>query len=400
MNFPASGVSSASIKKALKQFEIDSKLDPSGLSKQLCASYSLTGLKDLRMLNSEVMSEFLESNRLIDHEAGLIEMERQVLSMIGSLLRAKPNTGIFTAGGTESNILALLAARNLAGRRGDVVLPSNAHPSFFKGCDLLGLRPVKVEVDKSTFKADPQKIDRAITRDTIAVIATAGSWPMGVIDPLKEIGEIAEKRSLYYHIDAAWGGLICPWLRMAGYSMPDIGFRIPGVFSISVDPHKQGFSILPSGSITFSENKLRNLAGWEITEAGFSYRTLGIWGSRPGFSIAATWAVFNYLGQEGYVELSKKCYDLTMKLIEDSQQISGILFPVVPSINLTTMVSNKLDMNLIKKRLKTKGWMFFESSGEPFSFKNGIILAVFPYHEKVFPEFLKDLRLAAKAVDR
>ena len=393
MDFPSSGRSLKSIKRELKNYEVTSGLDPDSLKKQLCASYNLLGRPDLRTLIQSVFEEFMESNTLIHHEKGVYEMERQVMSMIGNLLNVKNSSGIFTSGGTESNMLALCAAKNKMNKRGSVILPSNAHPSFFKGCEIFGLEAIKIAVGKD-FKAEPRAMERAIRNDTVGIIATAGSWPMGVIDPLREIGEIAEKHSLYYHIDAAWGGLICPWLREAGYEIPEIGFNIPGVSSISVDPHKQGFSIQPGGTITFGDAKLKELASWTITEAGFSYTTAGILGSRPGFSVAITWALFNYLGRDGYIELSKKCYDLTMKLINDAEKISGISFPVLPSINLTTMVSKTKNMDVVKRKLRRKGWLFFESSGKPYTEENGIIFAVFPHHEKIFPTFLRDLRSA------
>lgn len=398
MDFRKSGMPLSSIKKELWQYKRMSKLDRVGLNRQLCASYSLTDFTDIHRLLEHVIFEFLESNTLIYHEAGVLEMERQVLSMIATLMNSNEDgTGIFTAGGTESNIIALLAAKNYARKRGSVVLPSNAHPSFFKGCELLGLRVIKVPIDGETFRADHQKMEKSVAEDTIAIVATAGSWPTGVIDPLQEIGEIAQKRSLYYHVDAAWGGLICPWLRLAGYDhIPEIGFQIPAVSSISVDPHKQGFTILPSGSITFTDAKLKELAGWRITEAGFSYETAGILGSRPGFSVAAAWAVFNYLGKKGLLRLSKKCYDLTMKLISDAEKIPGITFPARPSINLTTMTSEKVDMTVVKQKLRGKGWMFFESNGKSFTHENGVIFAVFPYHERVIPKFLRDLETIAR----
>jgi tyrosine decarboxylase/aspartate 1-decarboxylase len=84
--------------------------------------------------------------------------------MLGSLLSNSEAYGHIVSGGTEANILALWAARNLAkGRRREVVIPVSAHISFDKAADMLGLKLVKVRLNEQ-FQVDVTAVKSAITQ--------------------------------------------------------------------------------------------------------------------------------------------------------------------------------------------------------------------------------------------
>jgi len=86
--------------------------------------------------------------------------------MLGSLLSNPEAYGHIVSGGTEANILALWAARNLAkGRRREVVIPVSAHVSFDKAADMLGLKLVKVRLN-GQFQVDINAVKNAITSKT------------------------------------------------------------------------------------------------------------------------------------------------------------------------------------------------------------------------------------------
>lgn len=138
--------------------------------------------------------------------------------------------GIFTSGGTQSNLMAMLIARdNAAGRRlnhsiRDDGLPEEAHKyriftsqvshfSVQKSAALLGLgynSVVSVPCD-SHFKMDTVEltrlIEQAIDRGEIpiAVVATMGTTDFGSIDPIQQIKPICEQYNLWCHVDAAYG---------------------------------------------------------------------------------------------------------------------------------------------------------------------------------------------------
>jgi glutamate/tyrosine decarboxylase-like PLP-dependent enzyme len=398
MKFPAKGLSRSSIQQKLEQLKKESHMDDSGIRRQFTDCYRLTGLPDLQELAKDTFGLFMESIPTFEHEEGVRRMEEEVISMLGGLWGADEAKGAMTTGGTESNAIALYAARNRAkNKRGSVIMPNTAHASFRKACTWLGLEPIVVP-PADDFTANPEAMRKMIRRDTVAIVASCGSFPWAAIDPIQEIGKIAEENSLYFHVDAAFGGLLCPWLEGTKYGIPKWDFRIKGVSSISSDPHKQGFSIHPAGAIVFRDNELFESARWTETVSGYTSSGYTLSGSKSGSPIAITWAIFQYLGKNGYVRLSKKCMDLTMNFVQGVKKIPGLDTATNPKINMATAISTKLDMTPVKRELQKKGWFFFDIKGKPKTRENALMVEIVPYNEQNIPIFLKDLGEIASRV--
>ena len=82
---------------------------------------------------------------------GVAELEERVVQMLGELLGCADASGYVSTGGTESNIQAIRAARNEAGKKdGNIVVPASAHFSFDKIGDLLSLEVRKAELDSES----------------------------------------------------------------------------------------------------------------------------------------------------------------------------------------------------------------------------------------------------------
>ncbi|MFD7462772.1 MULTISPECIES: pyridoxal phosphate-dependent decarboxylase family protein [unclassified Streptomyces] len=114
---------------------------------------------------------------------------------------------LVTTGGTESNHLALLLAREALGGGVRLVLGANAHHSLTRAAWLLGLpEPVVVPAPAGTL--DPAALGDALTalRGPLLVAATAGTTDAGIIDPLPEIAARCRAHGARLHIDAAYGG--------------------------------------------------------------------------------------------------------------------------------------------------------------------------------------------------
>nr|WP_107470635.1 aminotransferase class V-fold PLP-dependent enzyme [Streptomyces sp. ERV7] len=113
---------------------------------------------------------------------------------------------LVTSGGTESNQLALLLARE---RHGSVQLAqgANAHHSLSRAAWLLGLpEPVTVPAPSGTL--DLAALDEALTdlHRPVLVAATAGTTDSGAVDPLPEIAALCARHGAELHVDAAYGG--------------------------------------------------------------------------------------------------------------------------------------------------------------------------------------------------
>ncbi|MHC3468683.1 pyridoxal phosphate-dependent decarboxylase family protein [Streptomyces sp. 7R007] len=114
---------------------------------------------------------------------------------------------LVTSGGTESNQLALLLAREAHGGGVHLVVGANAHHSLPRAAWLLGM-PDPVVVPAPTGTMDPAALDAALTAlpGPHLVAATAGTTDAGLIDPLPEIAGLCAAHRARLHIDAAYGG--------------------------------------------------------------------------------------------------------------------------------------------------------------------------------------------------
>ncbi len=92
---------------------------------------------------------------------------------------------------------------------------------------MLNLIPVYAPLD-SSFRVIPSEIERCISKNTVAIIGTAGTAEFGAIDPISELSEIAIRHDVHLHVDAAFGGLIIPFL---ANGKPSFDFSLEGVKS-------------------------------------------------------------------------------------------------------------------------------------------------------------------------
>jgi L-2,4-diaminobutyrate decarboxylase len=120
--------------------------------------------------------------------------------------RGAQSDALVTTGGTESNQLALLLAREK--HHGiQLVCGANAHHSLHRATWLLGLpEPVVLPAPAGTL--DPAALDSALSdlRGPLLVAATAGTTDAGLIDPLPDIADLCATHGARLHIDAAYGG--------------------------------------------------------------------------------------------------------------------------------------------------------------------------------------------------
>jgi len=261
---------------------------------------------------------------------GTASLESLLVERLGTLFSLPSACGYATSGGTESNIQALRIAKKLKGsEKPNVVLPASAHFSFQKACDILGLE-VRTVPTGSAFRMDAERAAGLVDHNTCVIVGVAGTTEYGVVDPIEELSAIAREEEIFLHVDAAFGGMVLPFLEGA----PRFDFSLPGVSSIAVDPHKMGMSTIPAGVLLLREQEaLRSLA---VDTPYLSVRqeyTLS--GTRPGGSVAGALAVLEYLGREGMRDIVTGCMKNTWRLI-DGMEAFGISRVVTPDVNVAT----------------------------------------------------------------
>ena len=282
---------------------------------------------------------------------GTREIEKRFIFFIQNLLNAPPSaTGQTVSGGTEGNITAMWIAKQLSQNQ-EIIIPASAHFSFQKIATLMDmkLKPIPLNTE---FKIDVTQIKKKLSPQTAAVVGIAGSTDLGVIDPIEEISEICRDEHVYFHVDAAFGGFIIPFLSKLGYPEKTFDFSIEGVSSISIDAHKMGYSAIPLGTIILREKEWLD----EISVQSSCTNTAkqaGILGTRSGGPIAAGYAVTRYLGLEGYQEVVKQCMDTTFYACEQFKSI-GLSLVRDPEMNVICIRLKKPQKVLTM--LEQKGW--------------------------------------------
>lgn len=294
--------------------------------------------------------EFFESNL---GDSGLFpasaQLEREAINQIGDLLHCHQASGFIVSGGTEANLLAIVAAKNQAKTlTPQIVLPESAHFSFTKICSLLNIKPVYAPLD-AAFRVDAESIEGMINKDTVAVVGTVGTAEFGVVDPIETLSEIAQKHHVPLHVDAAFGGLVVPFL---DDPKPRFDFELEAVQSITVDPHKMGLAAIPAGGILFRNKKhlekLRTETPYLTDCCQYTFV-----GTRSGASAASVWTVFHVLGRGGYRKIVKQCMEntrfLTKKLAE-----AGFTLVTEPTLNVIAFRSQ--NTKSLAQRLWQIGW--------------------------------------------
>ncbi|MGW9499062.1 lysine decarboxylase DesA [Streptomyces prasinus] len=209
------------------------------------------------VLGEAVLSAVNSSMDTWDQSAGGTLIERKLIDWTTARIGlGAAADGVFTSGGTQSNLQALLLAREEAKTRDlsklCVLTSEVSHFSVQKSAKLLGLGPdavVSVPVDHDQ-RMQTVALARELARCAedgrvpMAVVATAGSTDFGSIDPLPEIAELCAQYGVWMHVDAAYGcGLL------ASLKHRD---RIDGIEhadSVTVDYHKSFFQPVSSSAV-------------------------------------------------------------------------------------------------------------------------------------------------------
>jgi glutamate/tyrosine decarboxylase-like PLP-dependent enzyme len=323
----------------------------------------------------------------------LKKMEREIIEMAGGLFHHPGAVGTVTSGGTESILCAVAAYRDRARAkrpwilRPELVVPTTIHPAFDKAAHYMGVKLVKIPVGPD-FRADVKAMAKAIGWQTIGLCASAPQYAHGVVDPIEELGALAQKKRLPLHVDACVGGYILPWLEKLGRSIPRWDFRVPGVTSISADLHK--FAYAGKGASTLVWRSLDDMR-YQIFVAtdfpGGIYASPTMIGTRPGGPIAAAWATLQAFGVEGYLELAKQAADAADKLRDGIRGIPGLTLLGQSHSTIVSYAPVGADAYALADRLEARGWTV-DRQQRPAS----IHLTVTANHLAIVGDYLRDLR--------
>ncbi|MFD8058597.1 pyridoxal phosphate-dependent decarboxylase family protein [Streptomyces cyaneofuscatus] len=312
------------------------------------------------VLGEAVLSAINSSLDTWDQSAGGTLIERRLIDWTTERIGLGPAAdGIFTSGGTQSNLQALLLAREEAKIRPEhytrlrIFTSECSHFSVQKSAKLLGLGPdavVSVPVDSNKRMqavALAHALERCVAEGAVpmAVVATAGTTDFGSVDPLPEIAALCEQFATWMHVDAAYGcGLLASRERrglLEGVAHAD---------SVTVDYHKSFFQPVSSSAILVRDRATLRHATYHaeylnprrMAEERIPNQVDKSLQTTRRFDALKLWMTLRVMGADGIGELFDEVCDLAAEgwklLAADPRfdvvvqpQLSTLVFRYIPS---------------------------------------------------------------------
>jgi glutamate/tyrosine decarboxylase-like PLP-dependent enzyme len=350
--------------------------------------------EDVRQVAARAYARFISENGLGPAAfPSLARMEREIIEMSLGLLHAPDGAaGGLTSGGSESILMAVKTCREWWRAQGrdtrgaEILVPVSAHPAFDKAAALLDMTVVRAPV-AADWRADVAALEARVGPQTAMLVASAPCFPYGVIDPVAEVGALAEKHGLWLHVDACVGGYLAPFVRMNGGAVPDFDFAVPQVRSMSADLHKYGWAAKGASCVMYRDADLFRLQ--PLTGTGWPLGTMTtptMAGTRPGGAIAAAWSVMNHLGVAGYRDKAAQVVAVRQRLEAGLADIADLRPLIETHLGITTIVSDAHDVLAAGEAMRARGWVSARLAAPP-----AIHLMLSPGHAQAIDDYLADL---------
>ncbi|MBM3658947.1 MAG: aspartate aminotransferase family protein [Actinobacteria bacterium] len=382
--------------------ELDERLaaDPDVHGARLFGLVYPTGLDDLEDLLAAVNRRYLFHNALNPFKfPGIAALESDVVAWTSDLLHCTGDGGgSMTSGGTESILMSMLVNRERARVRGvdrpQILAPVSAHPAYAKAAHYFDMEVVRIPLD-AAYRADVAAAAELIGPATAVVVASAFSYPYGIMDPVADLAALAATHGAGCHVDACIGGFVLPFLERLGVDVPPWDFRVPGVTEISADVHKYGF--VPKGASVV----LHRDADWfghqvflyDDWPSGM-YGSPGVAGARSAAPIATAWAALRHLGIDGYVDIARDLLDVTRRFrtaLDAIPELAVVGAPIGPVMAFTT-TGPDLPVDGVGAAMDARGWHLNRIVDPP-----GLHLMLSPAHAGVLDALVADLRASVAA---
>ena len=283
-------------------------LDPPPLTASIAAELICAGL------NNNLLAEELSP--------GLSDLERQLCRWF-ALRLGLPDSGggVLASGGTLSNLMGLLVARDRLPeqdrQQGVVICSADAHVSLLKSTRVMGLPAdglQQLPVDDAGCMP-PALLDQALRgleqagRPCIAVVATAGTTVRGAVDPLVAMAAVCRRHNVWLHVDAAIGGVFA-LAETTAPLMDGIGLAD----SITLNPQKllgitKASSLLLLSDLSLLKGTFATGLPYMDTAVGDHHGgEAGLQGTRPA-EILKLWLGLRQLGESGIQQLLQAALD-------------------------------------------------------------------------------------------
>ena len=198
--------------------------------------------------------------------SGAVWVENQVIRWIADLVGFPEDAGgCFVAGGTNGNLSSLVVAREEHrkkhkdhSKRLAIICSDQTHSSVKSTAKVMDCDVIVVPTNDS-FQLTQESIENELKvhsekykeLDIFAIVATAGTTNLGVIDDISGISKYAKSNRIWLHVDGAYGG--------AGLLSPKVKDLFSGIEhadSFIVDPHKWLFAPFDCAAVIYRNKHL------------------------------------------------------------------------------------------------------------------------------------------------
>ncbi len=346
------------------------------------------------------MKLYYNANPLLTGRAfpSLETISNDLVAIACELLHNHRQSGMVTTGGSESNLLGVWSALQLARRSRQIaspnlVIPYSAHPSFDKAAMYFDIEVRRAPLD-GKFQVDCEAMAALVDDATVLLVGSAPDYSHGAVDDITQLGQMALQRDLPLHVDACVGGFMLPFVERLGRVTPPWDFRVPGVRSISADVHKHGYG--PKGVsvlITDADERVDATSfeffGWPHGR----YVTQTICGTRSGAALAGAWSIFKFLGESGYIQLAREVMEITDRFRAGIEAVDELYVLGNPPVNKFSYAASGLDVMAIADGLAARGWIVpKEADPEAIGMHVGL------FHEGAVDHYIEDLCLVVEKV--
>lgn len=325
------------------------------------------------------------------------KFEAEVVRMAAEMMRGDTNVcGAITSGGTESILMAVKAYRDRAGvQNPEMVVPVTIHAAFDKAAKYFGIKIVHVPIN-ANFVVDVKDVEKAITKNTILIAASAPNYPYGTVDPIPELAALAKSRGIGFHTDGCLGGFLLPWVQRSGVKeIPDFDFSVDGVTSMSCDTHKYGYATKGTSVVLFRNEDLRhNMFFVAPNWPGGLYASPTIAGSRNGGVVAACYASLLAIGKDGFMTKSMAIYNAAQDIKKRIRtEIPSLFVLGDPFSSVVAFSSKQFDIYKISDLMSARGWNL-----NCLQNPNAIHVCVTFPMVKMAADFVRDLKESAETL--
>lgn len=306
-------------------------------------------------------------------------IEKKLVEKLNSLVGFGGSEGIMVTGGSNANLLALHCARNkkdasikrngMTNEKFVVYVSENAHYSFKKGMNLLGLGidniyPIKNDENhKISVPALREAIEHTfkLGKTPLMIASTAGTTVFGSFDPICEINQVAKEYKLWHHVDAAWGA---PVIFSEKYKHLLKG--VEAADSFTWDAHKlMGSGLVTSFFLSRHAGILKEANGGgggsylfhEYENASFDTGAESLQCGRRADALKL-WLSWKKIGDNGYRDLIEKQYEkmqYAYNIVKESPRLELVAEP--DYLNLCFKVrplNDSVDINDYNYKLRFK----------------------------------------------